>query len=72
MPKSTMRVKPARARAAVTIKQVAAAAEVAVGTVSRVINGHEDVDADLRSHVENVIRELCAQPVSDSFLCFGQ
>jgi DNA-binding LacI/PurR family transcriptional regulator len=48
--------------AAVTIKQVAAAAKVAVGTVSRVINGHEDVDPDLRLHVDTVIRSLGYRP----------
>lgn len=57
-----MHAKTTRPRAGVTIKQVAAAADVAVGTVSRVINGHEDVDADLRAHVENVIRNLGYRP----------
>lgn len=47
---------------AVTIKQVAAAANVAIGTVSRVINGHEDVDPALKIHVGNVIRTLGYRP----------
>jgi LacI family transcriptional regulator len=46
----------------VTIKEVATKAGVAVGTVSRVINGHAEVDRTLRSHVENVIRELGYRP----------
>jgi DNA-binding LacI/PurR family transcriptional regulator len=46
----------------VTIKEVAAKAGVAVGTVSRVINGHAEVDLILRSHVEKVIRELGYRP----------
>jgi DNA-binding LacI/PurR family transcriptional regulator len=57
-----MHARNTKTRAGITIKQVAAAADVAVGTVSRVINGHEDVDADLRSHVENVIRVLGYRP----------
>jgi LacI family transcriptional regulator len=46
----------------VTIKDVATKAGVAVGTVSRVINGHAEVDLSLRSHVEEVIRELGYRP----------
>jgi DNA-binding LacI/PurR family transcriptional regulator len=42
-----MHAKTTKPRGAVTIKQVAAAADVAVGTVSRAINVHEDVDGDL-------------------------
>jgi DNA-binding LacI/PurR family transcriptional regulator len=57
-----MHAKTTKPRAGVTIKQVAAAADVAVGTVSRVINGHADVDSDLRAHVENVIRALGYRP----------
>jgi DNA-binding LacI/PurR family transcriptional regulator len=57
-----MRAKTTKPRAGVTIKQVAAKADVAVGTVSRVSNGYEDVDADLRAHVENVIRTLGYRP----------
>jgi DNA-binding LacI/PurR family transcriptional regulator len=57
-----MHAKTTKPRGAVTIKQVAAAADVAVGTVSRVINGHEDVDVGLRARVENVIRDLGYRP----------
>jgi DNA-binding LacI/PurR family transcriptional regulator len=57
-----MKRRSAKSGSAVTMKQVAAAAEVAVGTVSRVINGHEDVDPVLRSRVDNVIRALGYRP----------
>jgi DNA-binding LacI/PurR family transcriptional regulator len=57
-----MKLKTQNPRTAVTIKQVAAAADVAVGTVSRVINGHEDVDARLRIRVEHAIRALGYRP----------
>ena len=57
-----MHAKTTKPRGAVTIKQVAAAADVAVGTVSRVINVHEDFDGDLRARVEKVIRGLGYRP----------
>jgi LacI family transcriptional regulator len=47
---------------AVTIKDVAKQAGVAVGTVSRVINGRADVNPELRAKVEDVIRELAYRP----------
>ena len=47
---------------AVTIKDVAKRAGVAVGTVSRVINGRPDVNAALRDKVQEVIRELQFRP----------
>ena len=47
---------------AVTIKDVAKRAGVAVGTVSRVINGRPDVNPALREKVEGVIRELHFRP----------
>jgi DNA-binding LacI/PurR family transcriptional regulator len=47
---------------AVTIKDVARRAGVAVGTVSRVINGRPDVNAALREKVEQAIRELNFRP----------
>jgi DNA-binding LacI/PurR family transcriptional regulator len=47
---------------AVTIKDVAARAKVAVGTVSRVINGRDDVDPKLRSRVEKAIHDLGYRP----------
>lgn len=46
----------------VTIKDVAKRAGVAVGTVSRVINGRPDVNAALREKVERAIRELNFRP----------
>ena len=47
---------------AVTIKDVARQAGVAVGTVSRVINGRADVNPELREKVEKIIRELAYRP----------
>lgn len=47
---------------AVTIKNVAERAEVAIGTVSRIINGHPSVNPDLRAHVLAVIEELGYRP----------
>ena len=47
---------------AVTIKDVARRAGVAVGTVSRVINGRPDVNPKLRERVEHVIREMNFRP----------
>ena len=47
---------------AVTIKDVANRAKVAVGTVSRVINGRENVDSKLRARVERAIQELGYRP----------
>jgi len=41
-----------------TIRDVASAAEVALGTVSRVINGHGNVSAELRTRVETAITKL--------------
>jgi LacI family transcriptional regulator len=45
-----------------TIKDVAARAGVSIGTVSRVINNHSDVDDKLRERVEAAIRELNYRP----------
>ncbi|HXR78322.1 MAG TPA: LacI family DNA-binding transcriptional regulator [Bryobacteraceae bacterium] len=45
-----------------TIKDVAKRAGVAVGTVSRVINGRPDVNPKLREKVERVIREMNFRP----------
>ncbi len=47
---------------AVTIKDVASRAGVALGTVSRVINGFPDVNPRLREKVERTIRELNYRP----------
>jgi DNA-binding LacI/PurR family transcriptional regulator len=47
---------------AITIKDVAKRAGVAVGTVSRVINGRPDVNPALREKVEHAIRELNFRP----------
>ena len=42
----------------VTIKDVAREAGVALGTVSRILNGHENVDPVLRKKVQKVIAKL--------------
>ncbi len=47
---------------AITIREVAKKARVAVGTVSRVINAKNDVDPRLREQVERAIRELGYRP----------
>jgi len=47
---------------AVTIKDVAKRAKVAIGTVSRVINEHADVDPQLRQRVEKAIKDLNYRP----------
>jgi LacI family transcriptional regulator len=50
-------VMPRRA-AGPTVRDIAHKAKVSVGTVSRVLNRANDVDARLRSHVETVARRL--------------
>lgn len=40
------------------MKDIANRANVSVGTVSRVLNRHEDVDTDLRQRVESVARKM--------------
>jgi LacI family transcriptional regulator len=52
----------ARPAMAVTIKDVATRAGVALGTVSRVINSFPDVNPRLRERVEKAIRELNYRP----------
>src|SRR5260370_10400061 len=47
---------------AVAIKDVAVRAKVAVGTVSRVINGRDNVDPKLRSRVQKAIQDLGYRP----------
>lgn len=46
----------------VTIKDVAVHAEVALGTVSRIINGNQTVAPELRAHVMKVIEDLGYRP----------
>lgn len=46
----------------VTIKEVAAAANVSTQTVSRVVNGRPDVAPDTREHVQAIIEKLGYQP----------
>jgi LacI family transcriptional regulator len=41
-----------------TVKDIATLASVSMGTVSRVLNDHADVGADLRDRVQSAIREL--------------
>ena len=48
----------------VTIREVARSAGVSVGTVSRVLNGHPNVNPDLRRRVETSIRESGFRPDS--------
>ncbi|MGD0775021.1 MAG: LacI family DNA-binding transcriptional regulator [Candidatus Solibacter sp.] len=45
-----------------TIKDVAKRAAVSIGTVSRVINGHQDVEAGLRTRVESAMKDLHYRP----------
>ena len=47
---------------AVTIKDVARAANVSVATVSRALNGHKNVADAVRARVEAVAAELCYTP----------
>jgi len=47
---------------AVTIREVANRAGVAVGTVSRVVNNRPDVDPKLRERVQRALRELNYRP----------
>ncbi len=46
----------------VTIKDVARRAQVAVGTVSRVVNGRQDVNSELRARVLRALDELNYRP----------
>lgn len=55
---------PIRKQARPTIRDVAELAEVALGTVSRVINGHANVGADVQAKVRRAISELGYQPNS--------
>lgn len=41
-----------------TMKDIATRARVSIGTVSRVLNRHQDVDQELRTRVETVVRKL--------------
>ena len=47
---------------AVTIKDVATRAGVAVGTVSRVVNNQPDVNPKLRERVQRALKELDYRP----------
>jgi len=46
----------------VTIRDVARRAGVAVGTVSRVVNNHPDVNQELRERVQRALEELRSRP----------
>lgn len=50
------------ASAPATIKDVAMRAAVSIGTVSRVINNHQDVDAGLKARVESAMKDLRYRP----------
>ncbi len=41
-----------------TMREIATRANVSIGTVSRVLNRHDDVDTELRERVENVARKV--------------
>jgi LacI family transcriptional regulator len=45
-----------------TIRDVAVAAQVAIGTVSRVLNGHKSVSDDVRRRVLKAIKKLKYEP----------
>lgn len=47
-----------RNSSAPTMKDIATRAKVSIGTVSRVLNRHQDVDQELRTRVESVVRKL--------------
>ena len=47
-----------RRSSAPTMKDIAARANVSIGTVSRVLNRHQDVDEQLRTRVETAVRKL--------------
>src|SRR5580693_3975814 len=45
-----------------TIREVAVVAKVAIGTVSRVLNGHKSVSDDVRKRVLKAIKKLKYEP----------
>lgn len=45
-----------------TVYEIAALADVSVSTVSRVINGHQSVNAEMRGRVQRAMQELRFQP----------
>ena len=45
-----------------TIRDVAKAARVAIGTVSRVLNGHKSVSEDVRRRVLKAVEKLSYEP----------
>jgi len=47
-----------RRSSAPTMRDIAARANVSIGTVSRVLNRHQDVDDELRLRVETMVRKL--------------
>lgn len=47
-----------RRSSAPTMKDIASRAKVSIGTVSRVLNRHQDVDQELRTRVETVVSKL--------------
>ena len=47
-----------RRSSAPTMRDIAARANVSIGTVSRVLNRHQDVDHELRARVETAVRKL--------------
>lgn len=56
--RSPIKTEEKRRHAAATMKDIAAHANVSIGTVSRVLNRHTDVDKELRTRVEAAVRKL--------------
>src|SRR5579863_6421432 len=48
----------ARRATSPTMREIAERANVSIGTVSRVLNRHEDVDEKLRDRVESIARKV--------------
>src|SRR5579875_2775119 len=56
--RSPIKAEEKRRNSAATMKDIAAHANVSIGTVSRVLNRHTDVDKELRTRVEAAVRKL--------------
>ena len=54
-----------------TIRDVALAANVAIGTVSRVLNGHKSVSDGVRRELPQLLRRHAEQPVVGNAVAFG-
>jgi LacI family transcriptional regulator len=49
-----------------TIREIAELAGVSIATVSRVMNGREDVSAETRELVQRIVRERASRPTPSS------